>query len=46
MQHFRKILRNRQKQKRLGRFLSKEKLSGGYINEPQLSTRGFHMKEG
>jgi hypothetical protein len=28
------------------RFLSKEKSSGGNINEPQLSTSGFQIKEG
>jgi hypothetical protein len=27
-------------------FLSKEKLSCGNINEPQLSTNKFHIKEG
>jgi hypothetical protein len=42
-QRFRKILRNRQKQMTLDRFLSKEKSSGG--NEPQLSTIGFQRKE-
>jgi hypothetical protein len=40
----------------LDRFLSKEKSNGGsltlvnvtlpLVNEPQLSTNGFHMKEG
>jgi hypothetical protein len=30
----------------LDRFLSKEKSSGGSVNEPQLSTSGFQMKEG
>jgi hypothetical protein len=29
----------------LGRFLSEEKSSGGNVNEPQLSTSGFRMKE-
>jgi hypothetical protein len=28
------------------RFLSNEKSSGGSVNEPQLSTSGFQMKEG
>jgi hypothetical protein len=27
-------------------FLSKEKSGGGNVNEPQLSTSGFKMKEG
>jgi hypothetical protein len=30
----------------LDRFLYKEKPTGGYVNEPQLSTSGFQMKEG
>jgi hypothetical protein len=30
----------------LDRFLSTEKSSGGNVNEPQLSTSGFQMKEG
>jgi hypothetical protein len=46
MQHFRKILKNRQKQMILDRLLSKEKSSGGNVNEPQLSTSGVQMKEG
>jgi hypothetical protein len=29
----------------LDRFLSKEKSSGGTVNEPQLSTTGFQVKE-
>jgi ribose 1,5-bisphosphokinase PhnN len=45
MQYFRKILKNRQKQMTLDRFLPKEKSSGGNVNEPQLSTSGFQMKE-
>jgi hypothetical protein len=45
MQHFRKIKKNRQKQMTLGRLLSKEKSSGGNVNEPQLSISGFQMKE-
>jgi hypothetical protein len=28
------------------RFVSKEKSSGGNVNDPQLSTSGFQMKEG
>jgi hypothetical protein len=39
-------MKNRQKQMTLDRFLSKEKSSGGNVNEPQLSTSGFQMKEG
>jgi hypothetical protein len=46
MQHFRKFLKNRQKQKILERFLSKEKSSGGNVNKPQLSTSGLQIKEG
>jgi hypothetical protein len=46
MQHFRKIKNNRQKQITLDRFLSKEKSSGGNVNEPHLSTSGFQMEEG
>jgi hypothetical protein len=30
----------------LDKFLSKEKSSGGKVNEPQLSTSGFQMEEG
>jgi hypothetical protein len=30
----------------LDRFLSKEKSNGGNVDEPQLSTNGFQMKEG
>jgi hypothetical protein len=30
----------------LDRCLSKEKSSGGNVNEPQPSTTGFQMKEG
>jgi hypothetical protein len=30
----------------LDRFLCKEKSSGGNVNEPQLSTSGFQIKEG
>jgi hypothetical protein len=30
----------------LNMFLSKERWSGGNVNEPQLSTSGFQMKEG
>jgi hypothetical protein len=46
MQYFRKNLKSRQKQMTLDRFLSKEKSSGGNVNEPQLSISGFQMKEG
>jgi hypothetical protein len=30
----------------LDRFISKEKSRRGNVNEPQLSTSGFQMKEG
>jgi hypothetical protein len=30
----------------LDRFLSKEKSSGGNVNEPQLSTSAFQTKQG
>jgi hypothetical protein len=46
MQHFRKIKKKDKKQMTLDRFLSKEKSNGGNVNEPQLSTSGFQMKEG
>jgi hypothetical protein len=46
MQHVRKIKKNRQEQMALDRFLSKEKSNGCNVNEPQLSTSGFQMKEG
>jgi hypothetical protein len=39
-------LKNRQKQMTLDRFLSKEKSNIDNVNEPQLSTSGFQMKEG
>jgi hypothetical protein len=45
MQHFRKNLKNRQKQVTLDRFLFEEKSSGVNVNELQLSTSGFRMKE-
>jgi hypothetical protein len=35
-----------EKFKKILRFLSKEKSSDGNVNEPQLSTSGFQMKEG
>jgi hypothetical protein len=37
------ILKNRQKQMTLDRFLSKEKSSGGNVNEPQFSANGLQM---
>jgi hypothetical protein len=46
MQHFRQSFKNRQNQMILDRFLSKEKSSGGKVNEPRLSTSGFQIKEG
>jgi hypothetical protein len=46
MQHFRKILKSTQKQMILYMFFSKEKSSGGNVNEPQPSTSGFQVKEG
>jgi ribose 1,5-bisphosphokinase PhnN len=46
MQHFRKKLKNRQKQMILDRVLSKEESSGGNVNEPQLSVSEFQMREG
>jgi hypothetical protein len=30
----------------LDKFLSKEKASGGNVNEPQFSTSGFQVKKG
>jgi hypothetical protein len=46
MQNFRKFKKNRQQVMTLDRFLSKEKSSGGNVNEPQLSANGFEMREG
>jgi hypothetical protein len=46
MQHFREVLKNRRKQMTLDMFLFKEKSSGSNVNEPQLSSSGFQMKEG
>jgi hypothetical protein len=46
MQHIRKFFKNRQKQIILDGFLTKEKSSGGNVNEPQLSASGFQKKDG
>jgi hypothetical protein len=44
MQQFRIFFESR-REMMVDRFLSEENSSGGHVNEPQLSTRGFQTKE-